>query len=316
MTRSARLADHHRAVIVGGCGFLGSNLAFSLARDGASVTVVDVRPAPPELKALCAFERHDVTAGHSLRGVLADADTVVVMAAKLAKQCDEDPADAWRTNVDGTARTLSAIVESGARPRVVFFSSGSVYATPAARYPTPEDSHTSDASIYARSKLTGERLTEEAASAGSFSAVVLRPPTVYGPGPAAGERGHFIAGWIDRAVRGEPLPVHDAGTQTVDLVHVYDVVLACRLALDLALPSAACRVFNVGSGRESRVLDVARWMHDVEPSLEFVHVAGQGTPDRQLLDLTRARDELGFVPRTPPDAGVKHLLRQRLGRAP
>jgi nucleoside-diphosphate-sugar epimerase len=304
------------SVVVGGSGFIGSRLAQSLARAGEDVTVLDVVPPPDDLSGVRRVESCDLAVPGSLSGAFDEADTVYLAGALLAKRFDEDPRRGFAVNVGGTVHALNEIVAAGRRPRVVFLSTGTVYASPAAHYPVAEDATAGPANAYAHSKLAGEQAVAAAAAAGAFPAVVVRLFTVYGPGPAAGERGHFVAGWISSAVEGRPVTVFGDGEQTVDLTHVSDVVAACTLAASAPIPAGACRAYNVGSGVETRVRDVARWMRDVIPSLEIVSVPpGWRAPGRQHADIRRARAELGYSPRVAPEAGVKALLRERLDRA-
>jgi nucleoside-diphosphate-sugar epimerase len=163
------------------------------------------------------------------------------------------------------------------------------------------------------SKLAGEGVVATAAAAGAFSAVVLRLFTVYGPGPASGERGHLIAGWAECATEGRAVTIFGDGEQTVDLTHVSDVVAACRLAAAVPAADGDCRLFNIGSGTETRVRDIADWMHEVLPSLTVTRVTPRwSAPARQFGDIGRARSELGYSPAVAPEEGLRSLLLERL----
>jgi nucleoside-diphosphate-sugar epimerase len=304
-----------RVVVVGGCGFIGSRLALSLASSGGDVTVLDLAPPPPELIPLCRVERRDLTVRDSLLGVLDGADAVYLCAALLAKQCAKHPALGWAVNVAGTAQVLSEILAAGQHPRVVFLSSGTVYAS-AASYPVAEDGPTEPRDIYTASKLAGERIVASAAGSGRLRASVLRLFTVYGPGPASGRRGHFVAGWMERSAEGRPLTIVGDGSQTVDLTHVDDVVRACQLAAEVPIEDGECRAYNVGSDTETPIRDVARWMCEVAPALRVTNVpAVRSVLARQFADIARARSELAYSPSVRPEDGIKSLLCERLGRA-
>ena len=305
-----------RVVVVGGCGFIGSRLAISLASAGADVTVLDLATPPPDLVPHCRVEARDITVRDSLRGALEDADAVYLCAGLLAKRCDEEPERGWAVNVTGTVNVLSEALETGGRPRIVFLSSGTVYSSTTARHPVAEDAPTETRDLYTASKLAGEQIVAAAAEAGRLRAAVLRLFTVYGPGPASGRRGHFVAGWIERAVEGVPLTVVGDGEQTVDLTHVDDVVQACRLAATIAI-SDGCRLYNVGSGTETCVRDVARWIRLALPSLTVTTGARSARTmlRRQFGDISRARAELGYAPSVTPEEGITSLLSERRERA-
>jgi UDP-glucose 4-epimerase len=304
---------HGRAAIVGGCGFIGSRLANALARQGVEVTVIDVAEPPADLDPRCSIERRDITDGRKLRGAFVRTDTVFALAAKLVKLCEEDPATGWATNVTGLRNVLEETLRSGRRTRVVFTSSAAVYDR-GVLVPTPETASLYPRGVYGASKVAGEGMVAAAAAAApEGSAVVIRPFTVYGPGPASGARGHFIAHWFEQATTGSPLSLHYGGEQTVDLGYVDDVVQSLEAARLTTLRPGHCAIYNVSSGVETRVADVARWMQDLLPAIRIANVRSpRESPARQCADIGRARAELGFEPRMAPEVGVKSLFAERL----
>jgi len=299
-------------VVTGGCGFIGSRLALALVAAGEAVRLVDIVDPPADLEGRCPFERRDVTRPSDLAGAFRGARCVVHCAAHLSRGCGIDPAAGWTVNVEGTMNVLREVGRAGEPPRVLFPSTGGVYrAAPA--YPVGEDGATAAHNLYTASKLAGEAMLVAAAMRSGLAAVVLRLFTVYGPGPASGRRGHFVAGWVERIEAGEPLPIHGSGEQTIDATHVDDVVRAIRAAMACAMPASACATYNVGSGRETRVAEVAAYLREVHCRIEVVHVpAPRPPPARQFADITRARAELGYEPTVTPRHGLQALLRARL----
>jgi UDP-glucose 4-epimerase len=297
--------------VIGGSGFIGSRLAAALVEIGANVTVLDLEAPPPAVEARCCFDRVDIREPGDLEGSLDRVDAVFLTAGRLAKLCNEDPRDGWAVNALGARNVVNELATNRRRPRVVFTSTGTVYRSPAPVYPTPESAPVEARDTYTASKIDAERTIACAARRGLVSATVLRPFTVYGAGPAAGARGHFVASWIERAVTGQPLVVHGDGAQTVDLTHVDDLVRACLAALNTDLQFS---VFNVGSNTETTILEIAGWICEVLPALEVVSTPSQGGPRRQFADIRLANQRLGWRPHVRPRDGINELLRGTLGQ--
>ena len=294
--------------MIGGSGFIGSRLVEALMKAGAEVTVFDLKPSPATLEGCCRSYHVDIAVPGALGGFLADVDAVFLTAARLAKLCDEDPVGGWAVNSTGVRNVVTALAASGRCPKVIFMSSGSVYRSPAPAYPTPESAPLEASDTYTAAKIDAERTLERAARRGLLSAVILRPFTVYGPGPASGARGHLVANWIERALAGQPLVVHGDGRQTVDLTHVDDLVRAGLAALGLASPFC---ILNVGSGTETTLLELAGWMRAVVPTVETVRAPSRGGRRRQLADIDLAAQLLGWRPSILPRHGITELLRSR-----
>jgi len=310
---TAPAASSGEIVVTGGCGFIGSRLALALLDAGERVRVLDIAPPPADLAGRCAVDRVDIRDAAATSRPLIGARAIVHCAGALARLCEDDADVGWTTNIEGTVHVLRAL---RAATRVVFLSTGGVYDA-GDRLPIDEGAPLGTRNLYAASKLAGEAMVAAAAMRTGASAAVLRLFTVYGPGPASGRRGHFVAGWVERMVRGEPLLVHGSGAQTVDATHVSDVVRAIMLVLTAPLPAGASRTYNIGSGRETSVVEVASCLRAVAPRVEVQHVpAPRASPTRQLASIARARAELGYEPAIEPRAGIVAFARAALDGIP
>jgi dTDP-L-rhamnose 4-epimerase len=176
--------------------------------------------------------------------------------------------------------------------------------------PTPETKPLQPTSVYAVTKRDHEELCLTVGGAYGIPTVALRYFNVYGPrqalsNPYTGVMAIFSA----RLLNGRPPLVYEDGLQTRDFVHVSDVVRANLLALER--PEAAGRVYNVGTGVATSVLDVgARLAREL---------AFEGPPDvpgrfragdirHCVADVSRIRGELGYEPRVALDDGLREFL--------
>ncbi len=174
---------------------------------------------------------------------------------------------------------------------------------------TPESKQPSLASVYALSKYDQEQMCLVVGRAYGIPTIALRFFNAYGPfqslsNPYTGVLAIFASRLLNRK---RPMIFED-GEQLRDFVSVYDVAQACRLALEV--DAARDAVFNVGSGQEIRVSDVARKLarvlgKDIEPEITGKYRVGDIR--HCFPDISRAREVLGYNPKINLDSGMRDL---------
>ncbi len=164
---------------------------------------------------------------------------------------------------------------------------------------TPESKQPNLASVYALTKYVQERLTLTVAPAYGMEAVALRLFNVYGPGQAlSNPYTGVLAIFASRLLHREAPMVFEDGEQRRDFVHVEDVARAFVLALEH--PAASGQVFNIGSGQDVSILDVAEALASAMGVRIAPEISGKGrTGDIRhcFADISLARDILGYAPR-------------------
>src|SRR4051794_1757663 len=305
-----------RMLITGGAGVVGSTLADQLVLlEPAEIVVLDnfVRGRPDNL-ALAAAQgpvrliEGDIRDRAVLRDAMEGIDVVFHQAAIRITQCAEDPRVALEVMVDGTFNVLQAAVEARVR-KVVAASSASVYGL-AECFPTPESHHP-----YANDTLYGAAKTFNEGALRSFHAmygldyVALRYFNVYGPRmDIHGVYTEVLVRWMERIADGmAPLILGD-GSQTMDFVYVDDVARANLLAADAPVTDA---IFNVGSGVETSLADLARALLSAmssDLSIEYGPERNVNPVRRRLADTSAAARHLGFHADVPLDVGLARLV--------
>ncbi|HYO13306.1 MAG TPA: NAD-dependent epimerase/dehydratase family protein [Thermoanaerobaculia bacterium] len=176
--------------------------------------------------------------------------------------------------------------------------------------PTPETKAPALSSVYALSKYDQERLCLMIGRAYNIPTVALRFFNVYGTRQAlSNPYTGVLAIFASRLLNGNPPLIFEDGHQMRDFVHVSDVARACRLALEV--PEARDQVFNVGSGRQYTVREIARSMaevlgrEEIEPEITGNYRVGDIR--HCFADITLARRILGFEPRMPLEQGLIEL---------
>jgi dTDP-L-rhamnose 4-epimerase len=286
----------------------------------------------------------DMRDPRAVRRALEGVDAVVHLAAAVGVgQSMYEVASYAGVNQVGTAVLLEALIESPVA-RLVVASSMSVYGeglyrapdgrlvpgrerplaqlkahdwevrgvdgVPLAPVPTPEEKPPSLVSIYALTKYDQERMALIIGQAYGMPTVALRFFNVFGPRQAlSNPYTGVLATFAARLLNDKPPLVFEDGRQQRDFVSVYDVVQACRLALET--PEAAGQVLNVGSGRARTVLEVAGALarvmgkEDLEPEITGRYRAGDVR--HCVADISRARQVLGFRPLVALEEGLEEL---------
>jgi UDP-glucose 4-epimerase len=287
-----------RAVVTGGAGFIGSNLVDRLVERGDEVTVVDDLSSGrrENLNPAATFVERDIRKGIDAAG----AEVVFHLAAQAdvitsLKRPDHDAA----VNVVGTVQVLEAAREAGAQ--VVFSSTGgAIYGE--CDGPAAEGSRLEPMSPYGIAKLCAEHYLAGWNRIHGSRHVALRFGNVYGPRQEASLEGGVVAIFLERMARGEPTTIYGDGRQTRDFVFVGDVVDAV-----VAAAGRDGGVFNVGTGRETSVLELheacrATAGSEAGPRFEEARL---GEVRRSVLDVSRAERELGFRAATTLAAGLR-----------
>jgi UDP-glucose 4-epimerase len=307
-----------RAIVTGGAGFIGSNLVDALLDQGAEVDIIDTlvtgRRSNLEAGALdrgARLHEVDITDAAALNALVGDVapDVIYHLAAQIdVRKSIEDPAFDASVNVVGTINVLEAARLAGVG-RVVNTSTGGAIYGDADTIPSNETTTPLPMAAYGQSKFCAERYLGWYGRLYGQSNVTLRLGNVFGPRQdPMGEAG-VIAIFCGKLRDGTRPTIYGDGTQTRDYVYVGDVVRA-QLA---AGQSSVTGEINVGTGRETSVLDIVGVMKDLEPDAAagfdpaFAE-ARLGEIERSCLDVTRAREELGFEAQTTLRDGMRATL--------
>ena len=285
-------------LITGAAGFLGSNLANYLVREGHQVRGLDDLSTgdPQALSAEVLFTRGDVNDRPKLWTLLQDVDCVYHLAARVAvPESVLYPREYNAVNVGGTVSLMEAMRDVGVR-RVVFISSGAVYGDQT-KQPLNENAQPYPHSPYAVSKLAAEYYVRSIGDLWGIETVSLRVFNAYGPGQhLPPSHPPVIPNFLRQAIRGGSLVMHGDGSQTRDYVFVDDVVNTMIAAA--TAPSIDNLVVNIGSGRETSINELVQLVMEVTGTKTEVISNRKNDPgvSRMCADLTLARQVLGYKP--------------------
>jgi UDP-glucose 4-epimerase len=301
-----------RAVITGGCGFIGSNLAAEISKQMDVVVIDNLYSGKMEnLEGDLEFIKGDILDLDFLKDVFRDANFVFHLAAIVSvRESIKNPILTNEVNVRGTLNVLEA-ARTGEIEKVIYSSSCAIYGESYV-LPLKESMLPNPKSPYAASKLAAENYCRIYSKLYGMKNVVLRYFNVYGPKQDPfSDYAAVIPKFITRALKGESLIIYGDGEQTRDFIYVKDVVRANILAM-----RRGEGVYNIASGEETSINELAGLIKRLTGLAANPIYKGEREGDirHSSADITKAR-EIGFFPTYSLEEGLRetiHYWRRRL----
>jgi UDP-glucose 4-epimerase len=307
-------------LVTGGAGFIGSHVADRLVRDGCRVRVLDDF-STGRMENLDSQRGHieiqhgSITSVADVAAAVTGIDAIVHLAALPSVQRSvEEPLASHEVCATGTLNVLEAARKAGVR-RVVYAASSSAYGDIAGTL-RRESEPVAPLSPYAAAKLSGEHYCRCFTTVYGLETVRLRFFNIFGPrqdpkSPYSGVIALFIAAMLTgRAPR-----IDGDGRQSRDFTYVDNAVDAVIKALH-AVPANG-KVYNIGIGQSSSVLDLVRELNkilgtSIEPTFGPPR---PGDVRHSQADITLARRDLGYEPTVSFAEGMERTVtfQQRLG---
>lgn len=302
-------------LVTGGCGFIGSHLVDELVARGNNVRVLDDLSTGNAANLAQVRGKIDliigsVTDASKVAAAVAGCDVIFHLAAlpSVVKSVEE-PLACHEICATGTLVVLDAARKAGVR-RVVYAASSSAYGDQPGAIRRETDA-LMPLSPYAAAKLAGEHYCACFAAVYGLETVRLRFFNVFGPrqdaqSPYSGVIALFIVALADRKAP----TIFGDGLQGRDFVYVANVVQALTRAADAKAADVAGKVYNVGNGQSTTILELARQVNRLlGQTIEPIHAPARAGDVRQSeADITSARRDLGYEPRISFGDGLAQTL--------
>lgn len=304
-----------RVLVTGAGGFIGSHLAERLVEVGTRVRAL-VHYRSDNAGGWLDQSRYrnefeivlgDVRDAESVHRAVRDTHIVFHLAALIGIPYSyHAPMSYIRTNIEGTANVLRAALESGVE-RVVQTSTSEVYGT-AARVPIDEHHPLQGQSPYSASKIGADKMAEAFHRSFGLPVVVVRPFNTFGPRQSVRA---IIPTIISQCLKTNAVSLGNLNP-TRDFNFVTDIVDGFLKAA--MVPEALGQTFNLGSGREISIGDlahlIARLMGktiSVKADVQRVRPLSSEV-GRLIADSTKARAMLGWEPRISLEEGLEQTI--------
>ena len=279
-----------KSLVTGGAGFIGSNLVDHLIEQGHEVIVVDNKSANNE-KFYGEPVNVDITDYDAMRPLFEGVDYVFHLAAESRLQpAIENPINAVQKNCVGTAVVLQCAREAGVK-RVVYSSTSSGYG--GNPWPNVETQPDDCLNPYSASKIAAEKFCKMYYDLYGLDTVSLRYFNVFGErSPARGQYAPVIGIFQRQQAAGESLTLVGTGEQRRDFIHVKDVARANFLAATQDLGDHVGEVFNVGSGKNYSIKEIALSISD-----KLVYLPERsGEASTTLANIDKIKNVIGWEP--------------------
>lgn len=305
-----------KAVVTGGCGFIGSHVVRGLLADGWSVTNLDrltyasnpANLAEVPSDAAYSLVEGDVCDAGLVAQLVEGTDLVLNFAAEThVDRSLLDPGVFVRTDVEGVVCLLEA-VRRHPSACLVHMSTDEVFGSLAPPAEAAEDAPFNPSSPYSASKAAAELQVRAYTTTYGFPATVIRCCNVYGPNQHLEK---FIPLFTTRAFAALPLPLYGDGRQEREWLYVDDFVAALRLIIGALPADPGVHAVHVGSGERLPNRTVAERICALSERPEsLIQPVGDrpGHDRRYALDSSALRSR-GWAPTVPFEEGIVRTVR-------
>lgn len=321
-----------RVVLIGGAGFIGHNLALSLKRKGANVSVIDGLEVNNYLTFQSASSANikyrdlyqsilqerlnlmrqvniplyvqDARDYHALSRLIAELNPKVVVHLAAVSHAGKSNKDPYST-FDHSLRTLENALDACRKnvDHFIYFSSSMIYGHFSGKMVTEETS-CNPLGMYGTLKLCGEKIVEAYNRTFDLPYTIVRPSALYGERCVSRRVGQVF---IETALAGGKITISGDGSDRLDFTYIDD--LTAGIIKVIESDASKGETFNLTYGSSRSLADVASIVEEHFPGIDVEYVPKDKlTPDRGTLCVDKARDMIGYDPRMSLDKGFHKYI--------
>jgi UDP-glucose 4-epimerase len=311
--------ENSSILVTGGNGAVGSHLVKKLLEQSAKVVVLDDFSQSSQ-KNLFPNKNLKIIKGNIINEKILKKtfstkyDYVFHLAARFANELSvKDPMEDLKVNTQGTLQVLLHSSKQNLK-RFIYTSSSSLYGEQNANlfketlYPNPS-------TPYAASKLSAEHYCNAIGKLSGLTYSIVRLSNSYGPLDPPGKFRNVIPNFFDAAMHNKDVVITGTGNETRDFTYVDDTVNGIILAA--RKKSSENQLFNLGTGKETKILKIAKIILNLTKSDSKIVFKPRRTFDpitRRKMDISNARKLLGYSPEIKIESGLQATYEWFLNR--
>ncbi len=292
-------------LVTGGAGFIGSNLIDSFISQNYDVSVLDNLSSGSinNINTKAVFHKISIEEKDKIFKLFSEDKFEIVFhlaAVPAISSSREKALKEFQTTITGIINLLKAASKIKLK-KFIYFSSAAVYSQNA-KLPIIENSQTDPISYYGLSKFVGECLVLQLCKINKIPYIIFRPANVYGPRQRTDGEGGAITSFIGQLSSNQNIKINGNGKKTRDFIFVDDVINACMLAIKSNLSG----VFNLGTSKETSIIDLAKHLQEITNKavpIKFLNDK-EGEIQNSSLDSQKIKG-FGWVPKTDLENGLK-----------
>lgn len=306
-----------KALITGGLGFMGSNLAHKLLEKGHEITLIDALIPGlggnefniGDIKDKVKVIKDDIRKESVIKDVVKDKDIIFHLAGQVDhKRSIEKPFEDVNIRVNGTLSLLEACKKHNPDVKIVFSSTRAVYGV--SKIPVNEESSTNPKGMYAITSLTAEKILAMYRELYGIKSTILRFTNSYGPRHQMKEKYGIANYFIKLALAEKPITVMGTGKVLRDYIFVDD----CNDAFIICAENSKTdgQILNIGTGKGISFLELANEIKaQTNAEIEMIDYPKDTKllePGDFVANISKMKTLTGWEPKTDIKQGIKATL--------
>lgn len=310
------MAEAKNVLVIGGNGFLGSNIVAELHCQGHLVSVLDIQPPRLPLEGV-HYSCGNVGDQDLMQDIMRGIDCIVYLKSSTTPATSmQDAAKAYREDLPELMSTCDLCRRQGIGKIIFASSGGTVYGGRGLLRPYQETDPTHPRNHYGIAKVAAENILLMYNALHGMENIILRIANPYGYGQSSRSGVGAITAFAEKIMNDEAIQIFGDGNIVRDYIEVSDVAKAFAVAA-LAVSGEELPIFNIGSGRGFSLIQIVDLLQEILAMQAKIQYLPRRDFDvaYNVLDNTKAKRLLGFEPQLSPEAGIRsYVQRLKQGR--